>query len=146
MRLPVRHRSDIEAWIIDRSIGDTDTTRATTRASNSFLALPTEIRQQILVETVSDQEILDSIELRAIQLNLDHRHHNLWQAKWCAKRCTKLVRNIRTPRSARSSAWWVVDANLFAEDWRWVAQQWEKRQIELGRKLVGAWEKVFGER
>jgi hypothetical protein len=109
-----------------------------------FLQLPTEIRQEILNLSLSDEDILNSIELRASQSRDNIWQTNVWEVKWsCGVFEKPMANGTRLP----PPSWWLnLDLEIFSKDKKWVQQTWLARIPALGDKKQKAWEDVFGKR
>jgi hypothetical protein len=86
-----------------------------------FLTLPTEIRQKILVQTVGDDEILDSIELYAFKSPRKHEEGTLgWEARRCSGVCDTDIMQNGTRLSPPSR--WHVDPVLYSKYVEWITE------------------------
>jgi hypothetical protein len=97
--------------------------------ASPFLNLPTELRQKIFLETVSDEDLLEKIELRAHPAG-----SNRWKAKW------------EFELSSLPAPFWAYVHSAFAGDLMWVKDQWTARASVLGFEKEKAWNALFGER
>lgn len=110
-----------------------------------FLALPTELRQQILSLSLPDTEILQSIELRATQSRDNIWQTNVWEVQW---HCGALPPTLKNGKSLAKPGWLarLEECELFEKDREWVGGVWMGRVPGLGERKVRAWEGVFGRR
>lgn len=115
------------------------------KKEHPFLALPTEIRQQILTLSLPDSEILSSIELRATQSRDNIWQTNVWEVKW---HCGALPSSLKNGTALPKPGWMVrlEESELFEKDREWVGRVWMGRVPGLGERKVRAWEGVFGRR
>jgi hypothetical protein len=110
-----------------------------------FLLLPTEIRQEILNLSLSDSEILNSIELRAAQSRDKIWQTNVWEVQW---HCGVFDKPMRNGTRLTKPSWWVKleECELFEKDREWIGRMWMGRVGPLGERKKRAWEGVFGKR
>ena len=96
--------------------------------TSPFLELPTELRQKIFLETISDEDLLERIELRAQPIG-----SNKWKA------------NSNFELSSLPAPSWAYACSTFAVDLPWVKEQWMGRASDLGSQKEKAWGAIFGE-
>lgn len=124
-----------------------------------FLKLSTEFRQKIILETVSDKEILTGIDLRARPAKHNHEGFR-WVVDWHIDRWrdgifrTQEWRNVLCwaghPQYLEDAmVWWTKQLKLvlptLAVEMEWVQMCWRTKIKELGRLKIKTWESIFGE-
>jgi hypothetical protein len=115
-----------------------------TEAETTFLTLPREIRQKILLQTTSDDDLLPAAALKMIEYEVEDED----QREICG------VQYILTDWDSAvafiENQMWLKQIDLvhpvITADMDWVKQEWLKRVHILGYKKQRAWELISGER
>ncbi|KAE9990319.1 hypothetical protein EG327_001553 [Venturia inaequalis] len=120
----------------------------------AFLSLPTEIRQEILLQTLTNEDFKATIELKAYKVLPVSGSIPRYQAKWQTK--TVPVNRPTNPRvmlctrtTARSpladfACRWNVPAPLFELDYEYIDKKWKEKQADVGVEMIDAWSEMFG--
>ncbi|QDS69814.1 hypothetical protein FKW77_010496 [Venturia effusa] len=140
---------------------------ATAPAKNRIPLLtdfPSEIRQQILLDVLTDQDISNTIELKARKVpDYPGSYFCRYMATWAIiplppDRATnpRVMRDSIRPATGISDASskelldfacrWNVPAPLFALDYAYIDAKWSERQTELGQEKVAAFSSLFGDK
>lgn len=94
-----------------------------------FLDLPTELRQEILLATISDEDLLQAIEL---------------QAQPAGNKNGKAKTTFDLSRLPVPS--WAYTHSTLAGDLVWLKAQWAAHANVLAAQKKRAWDAIFGER
>lgn len=113
-----------------------------------FHTLPTELRQQILLLSLPDTEILPTIQLRASRSRDNIWQTNVWEVHWHCGALAPSTNPLKSGEMLAKPGWLerVEQSELFDKDREYVREQWVGRVPVLGEKKVKAWEAVFGRR
>ncbi|TID23741.1 hypothetical protein E2P81_ATG03308 [Venturia nashicola] len=132
----------------------TEEIMAATKYTMPFLNLPTEIRQQILLQVITDEYLQNTIELKAYKAMPDAGLIPRYEAKWQARpipsdrptsprvMCPSIIST--TSPLVDFACRWNVPAPLFMLDHVYIDQKWKERQDPFGVQKVDAWNHIFG--